>query len=108
MATAGEQMAGLSVGQQAAGALVPVGKARAVLPKPDLSSVPAVETQTQAIGLITPPPDIKAIVDKTATFVAKNGGRPSRCRVARPQSPQEGCTVGDAAGEERGKSRSAC
>ena len=68
-AVAGE-MAGLSVGP---GALVPVGQARTVLPKPDLSSVPAVETQTQAIGLITPPPDIKAIVDKTATFVAKNG-----------------------------------
>ncbi len=29
--------------------------------------------QTKAIGVILPPPDIRAIVDKTAQFVAKNG-----------------------------------
>ena len=33
----------------------------------------ALETQTHAVGLITPPPDIRAIVDKTAQFVARNG-----------------------------------
>lgn len=31
------------------------------------------ETQTHAVGTIVPPPDIRAIVDKTAQFVAKNG-----------------------------------
>lgn len=73
MVAAEGQMAQLSVDKQQAGALVPVGQARTVLPKPDLSSIPAVDTQTAPIGIITPPPDIKAIVDKTATFVAKNG-----------------------------------
>jgi splicing factor 3A subunit 1 len=33
----------------------------------------ALETQTHAVGVIVPPPDIRAIVDKTATFVARNG-----------------------------------
>eukprot|EP00227_Mantoniella_beaufortii_P014655 CAMPEP_0197580024 /NCGR_PEP_ID=MMETSP1326-20131121/3912_1 /TAXON_ID=1155430 /ORGANISM="Genus nov. species nov., Strain RCC2288" /LENGTH=321 /DNA_ID=CAMNT_0043143659 /DNA_START=188 /DNA_END=1149 /DNA_ORIENTATION=+ len=31
------------------------------------------ETQTHAVGIIVPPPDIRAIVDKTAQFVARNG-----------------------------------
>ena len=31
------------------------------------------ETQTHAVGTINPPPDIRAIVDKTAQFVARNG-----------------------------------
>ena len=31
------------------------------------------ETQTHVVGVITPPPDIRAIVDKTAQFVARNG-----------------------------------
>ena len=31
------------------------------------------ETQTRAVGVIQPPPDVRAIVDKTAQFVAKNG-----------------------------------
>ena len=31
------------------------------------------ETQTHAVGIIQPPPDVKAIVDKTAQFVARNG-----------------------------------
>lgn len=57
------------------GAIVPVGKAKGVLPGPNLSGVKqVVDTQTKAIGLIQPPPDIRAIVDKTAQFVAKNGG----------------------------------
>lgn len=32
-----------------------------------------VPTQTRSIGIIQPPPDIRSIVDKTATFVARNG-----------------------------------
>lgn len=32
-----------------------------------------VPTQTKNIGIIHPPPDIRSIVDKTATFVARNG-----------------------------------
>ena len=54
------------------GALVPAGPVKSVLPSPNLSAV-RVDTQTRAIGLIQPPPDIRAIVDKTAQFVAKNG-----------------------------------
>lgn len=48
------------------GALVPVGEARTVLPK-------AVQTHTHQIGLVLPPPDIRAVADKTAQFVARNG-----------------------------------
>lgn len=40
----------------------------------NLNSPPAsVATHTRTIGIIHPPPDIRNIVDKTATFVAKNG-----------------------------------
>ena len=31
------------------------------------------EAPTRAVGIIQPPPDIRAIVDKTAQFVARNG-----------------------------------
>ena len=54
------------------GAIVPAGPVKSVLPSPNLVGV-KVDTQTRAIGLIQPPPDIRAIVDKTAQFVAKNG-----------------------------------
>ena len=50
-------------------ALEPVGKARDVQHK----VYREVDTQTHEIGVIVPPPDIKAIADKTAQFVAKNG-----------------------------------
>ena len=51
-----------------------VGEAKSVLPKPKLGGLKhVVDTQTHAIGLVTPAPDIRAIVDKTAQFVAKNG-----------------------------------
>lgn len=30
-------------------------------------------TQTAAVGVIVPPPDIRSVVDKTAQFVARNG-----------------------------------
>lgn len=65
-----KQLEDLSVGGQ----IVAVGEARTVLPTPDLSNIKAVETQTKAIGVIYPPPDIRAIVDKTADFVGRNGG----------------------------------
>ena len=54
------------------GAIVPAGPVKSSLPSPNLTQV-KVDTQTRAIGLIQPPPDIRAIVDKTAQFVAKNG-----------------------------------
>jgi len=50
-------------------ALVAVGKAKSSIAKP----YKEVDTQTYEIGIIVPPPDIKAIADKTAQFVAKNG-----------------------------------
>ncbi|CAG9462809.1 unnamed protein product [Pedinophyceae sp. YPF-701] len=56
-----------------AGAIVPAGPAQA---SPAAGKRPAqqvVRTQTKAVGLIQPPPDIRAILDKTAQFVAKNG-----------------------------------
>lgn len=58
-----------------AGAIVPVGQARSStsLPTPDLEGVKQIITQTRAIGIILPPPDIRAIIDKTSQFVAKNG-----------------------------------
>lgn len=56
----------------APGAVVPVGPVKSVLPTPNLAGL-KLETQTRAIGVIQPPPDIRAIVDKTAQFVAKNG-----------------------------------
>ncbi|KAL6849928.1 hypothetical protein ACP4OV_020555 [Aristida adscensionis] len=34
---------------------------------------PPVATHTRSIGIIHPPPDIRVIIEKTATFVAKNG-----------------------------------
>lgn len=33
----------------------------------------AAPAQGRVTGVIIPPPDIRAIIDKTATFVAKNG-----------------------------------
>jgi hypothetical protein len=53
------------------GAIVAVSAVKA-----SLASIPTaatVETHTQKLGLIVPPPDIRAIADKTAQFVSKNG-----------------------------------
>nr|XP_043613963.1 probable splicing factor 3A subunit 1 [Erigeron canadensis] len=33
----------------------------------------SIATHTRTIGIIQPPPDLRTIVDKTASFVAKNG-----------------------------------
>lgn len=60
---------------EAAGAIVPVGSVQSSVSKPDLSGVQQLLTQTRAIGVILPPPDIRAIVDKTAQFVARNGAQ---------------------------------
>ena len=70
VAQAQTQMQDLSM---ANGQIVAVGEARTVLPPPNLTQVKSVDTQTQAIGVIQPPPDIRAIVDKTADFVGRNG-----------------------------------
>lgn len=52
------------------GALVAVSEVRSAGHTVDGATV---ETQTQKVGLIYPPPDIRAIADKTALYVAKNG-----------------------------------
>lgn len=74
-AAAEKQMAGLSManGSGQNGAIVPVGEVRSSLPRPDLAGILAVESHTKELGIICPPPDIRAIVDKTAGFVAKHG-----------------------------------
>lgn len=77
-AAAAAQLEGLSVAN-GGGQMVAVSAARTVLPSPDLSGVRGVDTQTHAIGIIHPPPDIRAIVDKTAQFVARNGAHVSFC-----------------------------
>lgn len=60
-----------------AGAIVAVGQVQkasgSVVNQADIEQVKKLLTQTKAIGVILPPPDIRAIVDKTAQFVAKNG-----------------------------------
>jgi hypothetical protein len=61
---------------QAAGELIAVGQAKSAsagLVAADVEGIRKLATQTKAIGIIMPPPDIRAIVDKTAQFVAKNG-----------------------------------
>ncbi|OEL13259.1 putative splicing factor 3A subunit 1 [Dichanthelium oligosanthes] len=44
-------------------------------PPPSAKADPpaTVATHTRTIGIIHPPPDIRVIIEKTATFVAKNG-----------------------------------
>ena len=55
-------------------AMVAVGNAQSVaLPAPNLEGIRTVDTHTKMVGVIQPPPDLRAIVDKTASFVAKNG-----------------------------------
>jgi hypothetical protein len=64
-------MASSENGAAVPSALVAVGEASAVL---SFNSIPqTLATQTHAIGVIAPPPDIRAIADKTAQFVARNG-----------------------------------
>ena len=41
--------------------------------KDGLKPIELLHTQTRSVGVIIPPPDVRAIVDKTAQFVAKNG-----------------------------------
>ncbi len=55
-------------------AMVAVGEARTHLPPAEeLLAIKKLATQTKAIGIILPPPDIRAIIDKTSQFVAKHG-----------------------------------
>uniref|UniRef100_A0A061QIM6 Splicing factor 3A subunit 1 n=1 Tax=Tetraselmis sp. GSL018 TaxID=582737 RepID=A0A061QIM6_9CHLO len=61
------------VAEEQNGAVVAQGEAKDALPKPDLTGLRAPETHTKVVGVIYPPPDIRAIVDKTASFVARNG-----------------------------------
>lgn len=63
------------------GTIVPVGQAKsasAILPAADLEGLKQLVTQTRAIGVILPPPDIRAIVEKTAQFVSRNGRQSQR------------------------------
>ena len=71
------------------GAIVPVSEVRNVAPEsaivavgdaktsstyiPDIEGLKKVLTHTRAVGVVLPPPDIRAIIDKTAQFVSKNG-----------------------------------
>lgn len=71
---AAASMAANGLANGTSSAVVAVGEARDALPAPDLSGLNlTVDSQTHAVGVIHPPPDIRAIVDKTAQFVAKNG-----------------------------------
>ena len=36
-------------------------------------AAPAPEKKTSSVGIIYPPPEVRNIVDKTASFVARNG-----------------------------------
>lgn len=56
--------------QHGSGALVAVGEARSAL---NYGIGEGLSTHTHTVGVIIPPPDIRAIADKTAQFVAKNG-----------------------------------
>lgn len=56
------------------GAIVPAGEVRsAQYSAAEGGGGEAFKTHTHEIGVIVPPPDIKAIADKTAQFVARNG-----------------------------------
>eukprot|EP00955_Chlamydomonas_euryale_P112526 366134-Chlamydomonas_euryale.AAC.16 len=89
-------------------AIVATGEAGLHLPDAsELLAIKKLATQTKAIGVILPPPDIRAIVDKTAAFVAKNGAwsacrRPrSHAHCAFPKGPDfTGITIDAIAGTE--------
>ena len=76
----------------APGAVVAVSEVTDALPAPDLGGL-TIESQTNAIGLIHPPPDIRAIVDKTAQFVAKNGAEMPYAGSVTPPPHTPGCTA---------------
>jgi hypothetical protein len=55
-------------------AVIATGQVKTFLPSAEeLAKIKTLATQTKAIGVILPPPDIRAIVDKTSQFVAKHG-----------------------------------
>lgn len=43
----------------------------------DLKQLQSIITHTRQVGVVLPPPDIRAIIDKTASFVARNGEGPA-------------------------------
>ncbi|KAJ6845163.1 putative splicing factor 3A subunit 1 [Iris pallida] len=62
---------------------LPLSQVSSSPPPPDPPPPPAaVATHTKTIGIIHPPPDIRMIIEKTATFVAKNGPEFERRIVA--------------------------
>ena len=64
-------------------AMIAVGEARTHLPPAEeLLAIKKLATQTKAIGIILPPPDIRAIIDKTSQFVAKHGRPRWQCAHA--------------------------
>jgi len=71
---AGAIVAAGEVHDASSNALVAVGEVRTHLPPAEeLLAIKKLATQTKAIGIILPPPDIRAIIDKTSQFVAKHG-----------------------------------
>ncbi|XP_044978530.1 probable splicing factor 3A subunit 1 [Hordeum vulgare subsp. vulgare] len=54
----------------------------AAAPSKPPEPAPTVATHTRTIGIIHPPPDIRVIIEKTASFVAKNGPEFERRIVA--------------------------
>jgi hypothetical protein len=60
------------IAPSAGGAMVPVSDVRSAR-YTAAEGGEGLETHTHSIGVIVPPPDIKAIADKTAQFVARNG-----------------------------------
>jgi hypothetical protein len=81
---AGAIVAAGDVQSAGSSAIVAVGELKTHLPgAEELLAIKKLATQTKAIGIILPPPDIRAIIDKTAQFVAKHGGAPERERAGR-------------------------
>ncbi|XBI22603.1 hypothetical protein VPH35_063605 [Triticum aestivum] len=65
--------------------IVPSSAPAAAAPSKPPEPAPTVATHTRTIGIIHPPPDIRVIIEKTATFVAKNGPEFERRIVAHNQ-----------------------
>lgn len=75
-------------GASTSGAIVAVGSVQSAAhthSDADLTAIKQIATQTRAIGVILPPPDIRAIVDKTATFVAR-AGREFEARILQSEA----------------------
>jgi hypothetical protein len=54
--------------------IIAVGEVKSHLPsEEELLAIRKLASHTKAIGVILPPPEVRAIVDKTANFVGKHG-----------------------------------